>query len=181
MKRGLAKVACALLFGVTSLYVFQASVGPNIVRLPGQSALKPIANTLMPEGWAFFTKPADSSVITIYRASETSFREATSPPNAEPVWLFGLNRESRYQAFEAATLLVGIDQKNWLPCSETESSVECLGRVSASVEVRHRGNPRTLCGNYGLVAEGVVPWSYRDLSNDIRIPREAVMLEVSCV
>lgn len=32
----------------------------------------------------------------------------------------------------------------------------------------------------GLVAEGVVPWSYREFSQRERIPREAILLEVSC-
>lgn len=180
MKTRLTGIICAVLFGVFGLYVFQVSVGPNILRLPGQSTVKPIINTVMPEGWAFFTKPADSSVVTVFAADGDDFDEVTSPSNAEPQWLFGLNRESRYQAFESASLLVGVGQEKWTPCDEAESNVECLDRIEESTEVTNNGNLKTLCGGYGLVAEGVIPWSYREFSDDVRIPREAIRLEVNC-
>lgn len=180
MKTRLARAICAILFGVFGLYVFQASVGPNILHLPAQSTVKPLINTAMPEGWAFFTKPADSSVLTVFARADDGYREITSPANAEPQWLFGLNRESRYQAFESASLLVGVGKEHWTQCEKRETTVDCLERISSSTSVSNNGNLKTLCGSIGLVAEGVVPWSYRQFTDVVRIPREAIRLAVNC-
>ena len=180
MRKRLTAIACSIVFGVFGLYVFQASVGPNILRLPAQSWVKPIVNTVMPEGWAFFTKPADSSVVTVFASGAGGFTEITAPSNAEPLWVFGLNRQSRYQAFESASLMLGVGKEQWTECSETETNLECLARVETVTAVDNTGELQTLCGRIGLVAEGVVPWSYRGFATDVRVPREALLVEADC-
>jgi hypothetical protein len=75
---------------------------------------------------------------------------------------------------------MGIGQESWTPCDETETSVECLERAEGTTAVTNGGNLKTLCGEVGLVAEGVVPWSYRQFAETVRVPREAIVLEVTC-
>ena len=52
---------------MVAVYTSQASAGSNVLRLPQQTRVAAILPSVFPQGWAFFTKAADSAAISVYR------------------------------------------------------------------------------------------------------------------
>lgn len=162
------------------LYVLLISLPPSIVRLPGQDRASEVAQTLFPQGWAFFTKDADASVLWPYLNRSGRLEPLIAAPNASAVNSFGWSREGRNQGVEMASLLRGLDKERWSSCAAGEDH-GCVTEASRKpITVTNRMPSKSLCGDIVLVAKGVTPWAYRYLTRDTTVPREALALRVAC-
>ncbi|WP_187977863.1 SdpA family antimicrobial peptide system protein [Mycetocola sp. JXN-3] len=168
-----------IVVAVISAYVFQANVTPNIVQLPLQSRVSQVVQSIMPQGWGFFTKPADSSIVSIYR-NAAPLRDIGLGANSEVSWAFGLDRTSRYQGLEIASLLDGIEKQAWTECDSIEDATTCISGLPIAIPVLNVLERKTICGPVAFVAQGVSQWEYRRFAGEILIPREAIALEVNC-
>lgn len=115
-----------------------------------------------PQGWAFFTKSPRSEVYYAYAASSSgTWEPANRGPNAQPKYLFGLNRESRLTEFDVQTLVAEAEKSWWTECPSSSNDQECLDRA-ASHSIAVSGYDLRLCGEVGLLRREPVPWAYRD-------------------
>lgn len=179
----LSRGAAALGIGVcvaVGAYALQGRLdGRGVVQVPGGAEALEISRTYLPQGWAFFTKPADSANTVPYSVRDGHLVAASVGAYAEPRYGFGVDRGPRRQGVEIARLLVGIPKKEWIQC-DGEGIVECARRISTSKDVVNSLSQPTLCGEIVLVAEKVTPWAWRDLRMQVRYPVEGLKLRVSC-
>lgn len=178
-KERITRVTCWAVVAVVAVYTSQASVGSNVLQLPQQTRVAAVLTSVLPQGWAFFTKAAESSALSVYR-TEGGIDDFTAAANADPSWIFGLDRTSRYQGLEITSLLQGIGQEAWTDCKSGAAVADCIRALPAAKSVENTMAMQTVCGRIAIVAEGVTEWAYRDLIDGALLPREAIELDVSC-
>lgn len=165
---------------VAVLYVFQAAMPANVLRLPSQLPLRQLTQDFFPQGWAFFTKPVSSEILYPFQVTDGSFEPRIVNPNGSPQYLFGWNRLPRNQGVEMASLLTGISQSAWTQCRE-HSLDQCMQTSLTHVhKVTNRMPVRSLCGSIVISAEQTTAWAYRNLSLSPTVPKETLALDVVC-
>ena len=167
---------CVLLGG----YVLQGRLqNSGAGALPFQSEVSPVMQKVLPQGWAFFTKPADSEALVPYRIDAGVVKPLSVGEYAEPSNGFGFDRSKRRQGVESALLLQGIGKSSWKQCDGAGVSV-CVAAAPTVVR-RVNGLPSpTLCGPLVMAAEQVTPWRWRHLRDQPRYVTEVLRLQVSC-
>ncbi|MFD6532731.1 SdpA family antimicrobial peptide system protein [Streptomyces sp. NPDC060184] len=165
----------AVLCAVVGLYVAQTQVPKNVVHLPGQKAVKPVAVAVAPQGWAFFTKSARGSEFEPFRWDGSTWASASLGRHSE----HGFNRVSRSQGIETALLLHEAGRTTPTPCA-LATVQECLKKARGATTVVNRTPDPTLCGRIAVVEQKPTPWAWRDLLPTAHTPENAVLLEVSC-
>ncbi|MGW2473199.1 SdpA family antimicrobial peptide system protein [Streptomyces sp. NPDC001665] len=159
---------------VVVLYVAQAQVPQNVLRLPGQESAKPVAVTLAPQGWAFFTKSARSPEFEPFRWTGSAWATASLGRHSE----HGFDRVSRSQGIETALLLHEAGKMAPISCAAT-SLRGCLTKARAAVEVTNRTPNPTLCGRIAVIEQRPTPFAWRGLLPP-RTPKDAFLLDVAC-
>jgi antimicrobial peptide system SdpA family protein len=139
-----------------------------------------LVHAFFPQGWAFFTKDAQSSVLWPFDVSSKGLKPLIAGPNASPANGFGWNRIGRYQGVEMAGLLKGLGKAVWHQCSSGAGERCVAGALARPVSVTNQAGIRTLCGSVVLEARGTTPWAYRRLTKQTSFLREVVALEVAC-
>lgn len=167
------------LVGLTLVfYVFQGAVDfTPAVLPPARNEVVHITRQIAPQGWAFFTKDAQSEYVVPYAVSGQELTDRSIPVGASARWSFGFNRTGRTQGAEIATFLQGLSKKDWTPCHTATSCRAVLATAPRPVD-----NPRTapsLCGRLVLIAERPVPWEWRKLRSAERLT-EAIYLDARC-
>ncbi|MET8729444.1 SdpA family antimicrobial peptide system protein [Streptomyces parvus] len=176
------RVPRSLAAGVTAvwavllLYVVQTQLPDNAVKLPGQDSVESTTRTVVPQGWAFFTKSPRETDMDPYGLVDGTWRGLRSGRHAE----YGFNRESRAQGLEIGLLFYQVQDTKPFAC-ERRALTDCLDRASA--DVTPVGNPSpspTLCGRVALVDQLPVPYAWRDFYADTHTPESVRILEVTC-
>lgn len=117
----------AILPAIVILYIVTgySTAAPPIAKLPGDDIIGQPIRQLFPQGWGFFTRPADSEMLVPYAITgEYSLEPTTMGVNSEPRFLFGLDRTSRSQAVEITLLLEGLTEDSWVDCAHSPEN--CL-------------------------------------------------------
>lgn len=179
-------VSCGIAAALSTALVFLvmlAAIPPTVVTGPPVTALRPIVAELLPQGWAFFTKPVDSEVIRVTAITEGHFREITAAPGAALSSLWGWDRRSRLQGLETTGLLTGITHEEWTPCQSTE--IEACANAASTAQthpesIRSTLSRPTLCGEIVVVAGTITHWEYRYLTPQTFLPQEALALHIDC-
>ncbi|PYY32398.1 SdpA family antimicrobial peptide system protein [Curtobacterium sp. MCBD17_030] len=162
-----------------AFYVMQGAVSftPAVVP-PARNDVVHLTRQIAPQGWAFFTKDAQSAYIVPFEVSRGGLIDRSIAVGASAQWAFGFNRAGRSQGAEIATFLHGVGQRAWTNCGTDET---CYAEADAAKPLRVK-NPRmepTLCGRVLLVAQKPVPWEWRFL-RATPLPQEAILLDVAC-
>ncbi|MFF9347419.1 SdpA family antimicrobial peptide system protein [Streptomyces sp. NPDC014734] len=166
-----AAVVCV----VVALYVAQTQLPKNVLNLPGQKAVKPVAVTVTPQGWAFFTKSARSPEFEPFRWDGSAWASASLGRHSE----HGFDRVSRSQGIETA-LLIHEARKATRTACELSPVQECLRKTRVATAVTNRTPEPSLCGRIAVVEQKSTPWAWRDLVPALRTPQNAILLDVSC-
>lgn len=165
----------AVLCAVVVLYVAQTQLPKNVLSLPGQKSVKPVAVTVTPQGWAFFTKSARSPEFEPFRWDGSTWTSASLGRHSER----GFDRVSRSQGIETALLLHEAGKATRTAC-ELSPVQECLRKTRVATAVTNRTPDPTLCGRIAVMEQKPTPFAWRDLLPDARTPENAVLLDVSC-
>ena len=99
--RRLGLVSAGLILGwlVVAIYVLDASLPFNPIRLPFEQALQ--LRRIVPEGWAFFTRdPREPQPLPFSRGPDRRWRSASLGPNGRWVHAMGFDRTPRAQGTE---------------------------------------------------------------------------------
>lgn len=167
-------------WALAALYVAQAFLPPNVIKLPGQENAHKVALAVAPQGWAFFTKSPREAVYWPYRQrADGTWSDARISPHAKPSNAFGLDRASRSQGIEEA-LMLRKDGIRWNDCSEASSAEECLKSAKLSKPVTNTSPAPSLCGRAALVEVKPVPFAWRDLMKGSHSVERAVVWDVTC-
>ncbi|MDX3853407.1 SdpA family antimicrobial peptide system protein [Streptomyces sp. AK02-01A] len=164
---------------ILSLYVAQVHLPRNVLTLPGQQAVTPVANSVAAQGWAFFTKSPRDPALIPYIQRGGVWRNELLAPHSEPRNAFGFDRRSRSQGIEIAMLsLEAPKEAKWKECSGDLPT--CLASAHVPVATSNRSPEPSLCGRVALVQEAPTPFAWRDLRAEKLIPKSVLALEVAC-
>ncbi|WP_193777196.1 SdpA family antimicrobial peptide system protein [Rhodococcus sp. YH3-3] len=168
----------AAIVGVVGLYVALLQIPKSAVDLPYQQSQPAQAvKSLLPQGWAFFTKSPRGETFSVYAGPESGNVKLTATPISEPRNWFGLDRTPRAQGTEYAALLQGVAADDWRACI---SLAEC---ISANIPALPRENLApgpTFCGDIYVVRLESTPWAWREFESERRNPTDSVRIDVKC-
>jgi antimicrobial peptide system SdpA family protein len=168
-------VAVAVLALVVVAYVVHAALPVTALTLPFDRSAQ--VRSLVPEGWAFFTKSPRTPDPTVYgRPPGGAWRRLTVPPQANPGSLMGLDRLARSQGTEVAILTNQVPPKAWIPCDRRPT--DCLAGLSPAATVTNYSTHRTVCGDVGMTIQEVLPWAWHGLSTVM--PSKVARVVVKC-
>lgn len=179
-----ACLVITLVLLVVGLYDVKAHVPANILALPGRAASVEVMNSLLPQGWAFFTRSPREAGLRVYPVRDGALGGHAQPANAEPGNLFGLDRDSRSQGTEIGLLNAAVPDEAWVACEGPRDV--CL---PAALEAALAGDlpsivntslVQTICGPVVLSGEEPTAWAYRDLVDDRWRSVEYAAVEVTC-
>lgn len=175
---GVAATLLALAWSGVAVYAGRTLQATNPLALPLERTLKPLLVTLLPQGWAFFTKSPRDVNFFIYRPRTSGWSSAYAGPLARPRNAFGLNRLSRAQGVEFGLLTRELKGASWRPC--TVSPKGCLSRYGPPVRVRNPSPQPLLCGTYGFVEQRPVPWAWARSRGEFDMPSRSLVIEAAC-
>jgi antimicrobial peptide system SdpA family protein len=165
--------ACWLLVGV---YVVDAAVPPNVVRLPLEKRIW--ARVWMPQGWAFFTRnPREERLLLFMKVGGTEWVSLRRGPYFGMSSQLGFSRVARARGIEAGLLQSTLKAHVWQECRDDVHT--CLDRFGPPVVLDNPSPVPLLCGEIALALRKPVPWAWtRDFRGNM--PSKVVKLRVRC-
>lgn len=147
----------------------------NVLNPAGGDPVRTYVAMSVPQGWAFFTKPADDPEIGAYDVD--TGRSILATPQTKIENLFGLSRTQRAQGPELASL--ASQATNWVECDLRSHGCAKPGIDELPDKVRNDAFVRTVCGEVVLTSERPTPWAYREFGRQSKVEQRAY-LNVDC-
>jgi antimicrobial peptide system SdpA family protein len=164
--------AIAVLFAA---YVLHAALPAAPFQLP--FVQKRLIQTVLPEGWAFFTlSPRSPDVVVFGAGPGGTWHQLTLNAHSGSGTLLGLNRRNRSQGTEVASVANQVPPEVWSECDR--APLDCLNTLTPQRTVPNTAIQKTLCGELGLIMQEVLPWAWRDLPANM--PSKVVRVVVTC-
>jgi antimicrobial peptide system SdpA family protein len=178
-KRGRSLGAVTLLFATFSaifaIYALHSALPANAIDLPFERAAR--VRDWFPEGWAFFTAPAQREVSLPFRRVGGEWVSANAGPNASAKNAFGLTRAARVQGLELQVLVEQAVPDDWKQCDEANAS--CFDTAPVR-QVINRMHKPTLCGEVVISEQKPVPWAWSKLKKPFSMPAKVLRMEIKC-
>ncbi|MEU8762723.1 SdpA family antimicrobial peptide system protein [Streptomyces sp. NPDC048659] len=155
------------------------SLPSNVLSTRDGGELREWSARLLPQSWAFFTKPPSDPEFVPYVVSGDAASAASLLPNSRPENLYGLTRRQRSQGPEVANMANQV--REWRNCEEVEGDCPTVvARSSAPARAENSSPVPTLCGRVVLVETRPVPWKFRDRYDGWRLDKRAALVEATC-
>ncbi|MFJ3876585.1 SdpA family antimicrobial peptide system protein [Streptomyces sp. NPDC090077] len=155
------------------------SLPSNVLSTRDGGDLRALSARVLPQSWAFFTKPPSDPEFVPYLVSDGDVVHAALLPNSRAENLYGLTRRQRAQGPEVAAMANQV--RTWRNCEEIEG--DCPAVVAGAPEavpVENSSPVPTLCGRVVLVETRPVPWEFRDRYEGWRLDKRAAVVEAKC-
>ena len=171
-----------IVFSLILVVTIMMSLPSNVLVSRDGSALRKASVELLPQGWAFFTKPPSESEIVPYVVNAKSAPvSALAPPQAELKNLLGLSRAQRAQGPELASYVNQIT--NWVECDSNEPDI-CAQQTFKKGIIPQKFDSvapvPSLCGKVVALETEPIRWSFRKFSSATRSAKQAAIMEVTC-
>lgn len=167
-------VASVLALAVTAGHVAFESMPHNPMRDVGED--HPGSVWWLPQGWGFFTKPAQDPMRTLMLRTETGWTEANwRRSQIELGW--GLSRQPTIQMLELTRMLDGVWEAVADDCEG--DPMQCIGGYREPLTVENEAQSPTICGEIAVVEQAPVPWAWREFES-VHMPSRVAVLEVTC-
>lgn len=119
--------------------------------------------TLIPQGWAFFTRNPREKVLLFYKKQDKKYLLVNSSGSSYDK-LFGLSRLSRRQNIELGNLAAQLNTvKNWVEC-ENNLPTSCI--PDSVNKVYTQFNQATIIGEYLVRLVEPIPWAWSKLMDE---------------
>ncbi|MEI7030936.1 SdpA family antimicrobial peptide system protein [Streptomyces pratensis] len=174
---GIATLSIIVLMLAGSIFY---SFPSNVVSFRDGGPVRKFTAQLLPQNWAFFTRPPDSVEMVPYVVAEDGSLELTTPlPNSRRENLYGLTRKQRAQGPELANMANQVT--DWTDCDEVARPCPKEAASRGTPQVIENSSPvPTLCGDVVIVATKPVSWSHRDRYEGWRLDDKAALIEARC-
>lgn len=137
------------------------------------------ALSLVPEGWAFFTRSAREETVIPLHPDKGNFRPLIFP-NAGLKSSLGFSREARIIGLELGSIVSGIPTSAW---DEGRLSTRKLDyerlRPTPLIRENRAKHPR-LCGSVLLERRSPPPFAWSSIRSTLDIPTSRILLEITC-
>jgi len=156
------------------------SLPSNVLSTRDGGDVRAFSARLMPQSWAFFTKPPSDPEFVAYTIDSSGRAEfASRLPNSRRENLFGLSRRQRAQGPEIANLANRVEA--WTDCdSAAQGCRDASDLDDPAVPLVNASPVPTLCGRVMLVETRPVPWTFRDDYDGWRLDTRAALVDAEC-
>jgi antimicrobial peptide system SdpA family protein len=169
-----------LLFSIILIiigYLLVSSVNENVFTLNHISRV--YQRSIMPQGWAFFTKNCREPYFRIYKQLDTKFEIVDLKQNRNnPITSF--DRIDRYKLFEISKVIEIINVKNWHEC---ENSIDlCLSGATkfSEVIVENKEIKPIFCGSFYIIIGEYKPWAWAELVAEESVNNKVSRINIKC-
>lgn len=175
--------AAVLTLGVVVLVLVVSvffSLPSNVLAARDGGALRTVTVRLLPQSWAFFTKPPNDPEVVPYRVHADGELEFVSLlPNSRSENYYGLTRRQRAQGPELANLYNQVE--HWVDCEAEQGDCLDIAVVEGDpLRLVNSSKVPTLCGELLLVETTPVPWAFRHDYSGWRLERRVALVEARC-
>ena len=146
------------------------------VTLTYVSALR--AQLWIPEGWGFFSKPAQEERMLLFRKRDNQWVSASLAPLGLASNTFGLDRVVRAQGVETALLLQGVTLSMWRACNGPIP--KCLNDSRPALDEKNISPAPTLCDTVAVARQRPLPWAWRRSASRTTMPSMTAILVIRC-
>lgn len=176
-KIGLVFSGVVLLWCALALKVLISSLPYN--AMSGSRMKAAGLATILPQGWAFFTKDPRE---TNYFAYEARNGELVSilQPNASPENYFGFTRRTRVRGVELGGIIERIANYQWVDCPNGAAADWSTVDTIPAQKVINTAYDPTFCGVIYLEQKKAIPWAWSKSRQSISMPSKLIKLEVVC-
>ncbi len=130
----------------------------------------------LPQGWGFFTKPAQDPMRTLFVRDDAGWSAANwRRSQFELFW--GLSRRPTIQMLELTRLLDGVWDAVADDCEG--DPLLCIDAYDDPMRIENPMASPTICGTVAIVEQPPVPWAWREFE-DVYMPSRVALLEVTC-
>lgn len=177
----LAAAASLLLLLTTLAVAIFFSFPSNVLSWRDGAATRSAVTSILPEGWAFFTKPPNDAEYIPVRSTDggSTFESQSHLPNSRSENWFGLLRAQRAQGPEIANL--SGQASHWQACTSKHGN-SCYRQIWASLpdRIQNSSPVPTVCGRAIIMETRPVPWSFRDFYEEARENERGALVDVTC-
>ena len=160
---------------LTFLFViFINSIGYNLLTFNKKWSFE--LQFLFPQGWGFFTKDPREDQTTIYKEENNSLKELDLKNGAPNSWL-GMTRKNRIMLIELIQIINQVDSSNWKGIDSKEK-MKAFTDTTKAIEVINFVNNAQLEGNFFVIKQKPVPWSWRANKNNLFMPAKGIKLKL---
>lgn len=159
---------------ILSLGFIVTSFVPNNPLQPKRVTIRQVAS-LIPQGWAFFTKDPQEAELVTYRASAEDQYRPVMVRNERSWMTFNFSRYGRFQAREYGFIAESIPKDLWIECKK---DFEKCVKESKTYQYHNRTVIRSFCGSYLFSMEPPVPWAWS--KREVFMPRKIVKVHSVC-
>lgn len=160
---GLTAIALGVFVALFSGYVVYAAFPGRSSGLPINNGAGRALNTILPQGWAFFTADPRATAYLPYReGADSTWQPITAGPLAKADNAFGFDRSPRVQDQQVESVVAGVQSRLWHICQAglALASVQlCFQQDKVGINATNPWPIRALCGQVGIVAAQPVVWS----------------------
>jgi len=131
--------------------------------------------TLLPEGWAFFTKNARDENVYVYKKIDGTF-ENCDPTGSSYKYAFGFNRKGRAKTAELESMCALFSESDW-----TKDSVLNFAELKSKAQVHDvedRVKDYAYSGEIFVIKREPIPWAWSRLPGRIDLPFKYIILNV---
>ena len=137
-----------------------------------------IVRTLLPEGWAFFTRNPRESTYHLYEETPGGQLTSADSADARAKGLWGLERKSRLRSIAVAQLASRVPKEAWKECRSTLR--QCRQEQDVEPEIALKMNVPTICGHVVLEEREPVPWAWRRSFFRVHMPSRTARAHIPC-
>jgi len=172
-----AMLGLALGLGWLSVFAYavHAALPFNSIKLPFETSE---FRTLVPEGWAFFTRDPREESIFLFIRRDGAWESASMGPNGSVANAFGLNRASRAQGVETALIVNRFSTSAFRECRGV--AADCLETTKSAGSLQNNSPDPSLCGDVGIVMRKPVPWAWWSSGQSVVMPARILRIYAGC-
>jgi antimicrobial peptide system SdpA family protein len=172
---GALTLAAGLSAAIFATYALHSALPANAIDLPFERSAH--VREWFPEGWAFFTAPAQREQATPFTRRAGEWVSSNAGPNSRWSNALGMSRRARGQSVEIAKLIEQLAPDDWSSCDQANAT--CFDRAVTHA-VQSRSLHPTLCGEVVISKARPVPWAWSQLKTPVAMPTQVLRMDVQC-
>ena len=154
--------------------VFINSIGYNLLTFNTKWSFE--LQFLFPQGWSFFTKDPREEQTIIYKQENNKLEELNLKNGATSSWL-GITRYNRIMLIELIQITNQVDSSKWSNINSKEN-FKIFTDTTTAIEVINFVNNAQLEGNFIIIKQKPIPWSWRANRNNLFMPAKGIKLKL---
>jgi antimicrobial peptide system SdpA family protein len=156
-------------------YVFTSALPESTIGISRINKIR--ITSIIPEGWAFFTKNPQSEDAIIYEVKDSSINKIILP-SGDVSNLFGLNRRSRLQSQELGNLLTTISEDSWVYIQGSLTDSISLIKRTVLIDLINPSKYPYFRGVYVVQKIVPIPWAWYKSFDLTKRPSKFIVINV---